>query len=78
MVSRSQQVRLETVCALAATLADRILTDQSKNGVLAIEDMPALWTASFLLDGYDYPVPSVVVDVLGQARQAAWMGGEAA
>jgi hypothetical protein len=78
MAGSLQQDRLEKVYTLAAKLADRILADQIKSGVLAIEDTTALWNASLLLDDYDYPVPSVVVDVLGQARQASWMGGKAA
>lgn len=78
MIGRSQQERLETVCTLAATLADRALGHQLKNGTFASEDEHALRAASSLLEEYNYPVPSLVVDFLGRARRTAWTGGEAA
>jgi hypothetical protein len=74
------QGRLEAVYLLAATLADRMLTKQLSQSSMPLANADALRKASFLLDEYEYPVPSIVVDVLGRIRHAenAGKGAEGA
>jgi hypothetical protein len=70
----SNQGRLEAVCLLAATLADRMLMKQAVQGLMPLANAGVLWKASSLLEEYKYPVPSIVVDVLDRVRHAEEAG----
>lgn len=70
------QGRLEAVCLLAATLADRMLMKQASQGSMPLAAAAMLWEASSLLEEYKYPIPSIVVDVLGRIRHAEETGIE--
>ena len=69
MNSTMQQDQLETVSALAATLADRMLMERLTRGTLPLANASRLWTASLLLEEHQRPIPRIVVDVLDEFRQ---------
>jgi hypothetical protein len=68
MTSTMQQDQLETVSALAATLADRMLMERLTRGTLPLANASRLWTASLLLEEHQRPIPRIVADVLDEVR----------
>jgi hypothetical protein len=68
MDSTYRQDQLETVSALAASLADRMLMERLTSGTLPLANASRLWTASLLLEEHEQPIPSIVADVLQQFR----------
>ena len=69
MNSTMQQDQLETVSALASTLADRMLMERLTRGTLPLANASRLWTASLLLEEHQRPIPRIVADVLDEVRQ---------
>ena len=63
-----QQDQLETVSALATTLADRMLMERLTRGTLPLANASHLWTASLLLEEHQRPIPRIVADVLDAVR----------
>ncbi|GJE11090.1 MULTISPECIES: hypothetical protein [Methylobacterium] len=70
MTSTMQQDQLETVSALAATLADRMLMERLTRGTLPLANASRLWTASLLLEEHQRPIPRIVADVLDEVRHS--------
>ena len=66
-----QQDQLETVSALATTLADRMLMERLTRGTLPLANASRLWTASLLLEEHERPIPRIVADVLDAVRHGA-------
>jgi hypothetical protein len=70
MNSTTHHDQLQTVSALAATLADRMLMERLTRGTLPLANASRLWTASLLLEEHQHPIPRIVVDVLDEVRHS--------